>query len=255
MQAKRRYLLVFVVAFLAFWYFGGYHLRRNQDININIDNLPNYVSMNVIDTGYLVKGRGRFFEDSKNCRMETCFDFSKCQKDFKVYIYPQEDSSVSSPSYLKLLNVLLESRYYTADPREACIFILSIDTLDRDRLSNDYVRNMQNKLQHLPHWNSGLNHVIFNLYSGTWPNYTENDLDFDYGKAILAKASMSESHVRVGFDVSIPLFHKIHPAKGGEPGTSSAYNYPLEKTYLLAFKGKICAWDWFRYKEFFVPLT
>nr|XP_023011773.1 exostosin-1 [Leptinotarsa decemlineata] len=239
MQAKRRYLLVFVVAFLTFWYFGGYHLRHHEEIIIDIDGLSDYVSMNVIDTGYLVRGKERtLLENKENCRMETCFDFSKCERDFRVYVYPQEDSSVPSPSYLKLLNVLLESRYYTADPREACIFVLSIDTLDRDRLSNDYVRNMQSKLQRLPHWNNGLNHVIFNLYSGTWPNYTENDLDFDYGKAILAKASMSENHVRSGFDISIPLFHKVHPAKGGEPGAASANNFPLEKTYLLAFKGK-----------------
>lgn len=239
MQAKRRYLLVFVVAFLTFWYFGGYHLRHNEEIFFEIEMLSEYVGMNLIQTGYLVGELEKFpVDDKKHCRMETCFDFSKCEKDFKVYVYPPEDSSVPSPSYLKLLNVLLESRYYTADPKIACIFVLSVDTLDRDRLSNDYVRNMQSRLQRLPHWNNGLNHVIFNLYSGTWPNYTENDLDFDYGKAILAKASMSDNHVRDGFDISIPLFHKIHPAKGGEQGSTSTNNYPLDKTYLLAFKGK-----------------
>ncbi|KAJ8979882.1 hypothetical protein NQ317_017505 [Molorchus minor] len=237
MQAKRRYLLVFVVAFLTFWYFGGYHLRHSEEIIFDIEALSEYVNIDEIETGYLFERRQRSY-DEKHCRMETCFDFGRCEKDFKVYVYPQEDSSVSSPSYLKLLNVLLESRYYTADPKEACIFVLSTDTLDRDRLSNDYVRNMQSRLQRLPHWNNGLNHVIFNLYSGTWPNYTENDLDFIYGKAILAKASMSESHLRAGFDISIPLFHKIHPAKGGEAGSANANNFPLEKTYLLAFKGK-----------------
>nr|CAH7726377.1 unnamed protein product [Callosobruchus chinensis] len=239
MQAKRRYLLVFVVAFLTFWYFGSHHLRRHEEPVDESEELQEYIHLDSLATGYLLNGRQHtVINNKKNCRMETCFDFSRCKRDFKVYVYPQEDSSVPSPSYLKLLNVLLESRYYTADPREACIFVLSIDTLDRDRLSNDYVRNMQSKLQRLPHWNDGLNHVIFNLYSGTWPNYTENDLDFDYGKAILAKASMSESHMRVGFDISIPLFHKTHPTKGGEPGAASANNFPLEKTYLLAFKGK-----------------
>ncbi|VEN57738.1 unnamed protein product [Callosobruchus maculatus] len=239
MQAKRRYLLVFVVAFLTFWYFGSHHLRRHEEPVDESDELQEYINLDSLAAGYSLNGRQHtVINNKKNCRMETCFDFSRCKRDFKVYVYPQEDSSVPSPSYLKLLNVLLESRYYTADPREACIFVLSIDTLDRDRLSNDYVRNMQSKLQRLPHWNDGLNHVIFNLYSGTWPNYTENDLDFDYGKAILAKASMSESHMRVGFDISIPLFHKTHPTKGGEPGAASANNFPLEKTYLLAFKGK-----------------
>lgn len=236
MQAKRRYLLIVVVAFLTFCYFGGYHSQRYIDISSELDPIPSYISLDFFETGYAYDPR--FPKENEKCSMETCFDFTRCEKDFRMYVYPQEDSNVPSPSYSKLLNVLLESRYYTADPKEACIFILSIDTLDRDRLSNDYVRNIQSKLQRLPHWNNGLNHVIFNLYSGTWPNYIEDDLDFDYGEAILAKASMSENHIRKGFDVSIPLFHKVHPAKGGEPGTSSANNFPLEKTYLLAFKGK-----------------
>lgn len=44
--------------------------------------------------------------------------------------------------------------------------------------------------------------------------------------------------MRPDFDVSIPLFHKIHPEKGGEAGSVVANSFPLEKNYLLAFKGK-----------------
>ncbi|XP_050314376.1 exostosin-1 [Anthonomus grandis grandis] len=240
MQAKRRYLLVFVVAFLTIWYFGGwYHLQNKTGVSSYSTELPSYVNLESIETGFIPRERAFTSNDPKvYCRMETCFDFSRCQHKFKVYVYPQEENNTPSPSYLKLLNILLESRYYTPDPKEACLFVLSIDTLDRDRLSSDYVRNLQSKIHRLPYWNDGQNHLIFNLYSGTWPNYTENNLDFDYGKAILAKASMSESHVRPGYDISIPLFHKIHPEKGGEPGSNSASSYPLEKTYILAFKGK-----------------
>ncbi|XP_076262706.1 exostosin glycosyltransferase 1 ttv [Rhynchophorus ferrugineus] len=240
MQAKKRYFLIFVVAFLTIWNFGGYQLRHKPTTPFDIEQLSSYVNLDSINTGYTIgKDRHLLQTDARvHCRMETCFDFSKCEKDFKVYVYPQEESNVPSPSYQKLLNILLESRYYTSDPKEACLFVLSIDTLDRDKLSNDYVKSMQTKIQRLPYWNEGMNHIIFNLYSGTWPNYTENNLDFDYGKAILAKASMSEDHIRPGFDISIPLFHKIHPEKGGDPGSNSANSYPLEKTYLLAFKGK-----------------
>ena len=35
-------------------------------------------------------------------------------------------------------------------------------------------------------WNDGKNFLIFNLYSGTWPEYLE-ELYFDTGKAMLAK--------------------------------------------------------------------
>lgn len=205
-------------------------------------SLPSYLSED--EQNHLVRRTMKQTEPNYNtCRMESCFDFTRCRGDFKVYVYPQElmEDSMNpppSPSYQKLLNVIEESRYYTSDPSQACLFILSLDTLDRDRLSADYVRNLPARIQRLPLWNNGLNHVIFNLYSGTWPDYTEENLDFDPGMAILAKASMSVSHLRPGFDISIPLFHKKHPEKGGEPGQVQSNNFPLDKRYLLAFKGK-----------------
>ena len=38
----------------------------------------------------------------------------------------------------------------------------------------DFVRNMQSRVESLPTWQGGQNHIIFNLYSGTWPDYTED---------------------------------------------------------------------------------
>ncbi|XP_053680878.1 exostosin-1 isoform X1 [Anopheles nili] len=181
----------------------------------------------------------------KSCRMETCFDFSKCSdKNFFVYVYPPEPlNSLGAPppisqNYQKIISAIQESRYYTTDPTQACLFVLGIDTLDRDSLSEDFVRNVPSRLQRLPHWNNGRNHIIFNLYSGTWPDYNENGLGFDPGQAILAKASMSVQLLRPGFDVSIPLFHKQFPLRGGNNGYVVSNNFPTNKKYLLAFKGK-----------------
>ena len=42
------------------------------------------------------------------------------------------------------------------------------------------------RLERLATWRGGQNHLVFNLYSGTWPDYAE-DLSFDIGRAILAK--------------------------------------------------------------------
>lgn len=182
----------------------------------------------------------------RNCRMETCFDFTKCYENFLVYIYPQEygmqNSLGATPpisqNYQKILSAIQESRYYTQDPEKACLFVLGIDTLDRDSLSEDYVRNVPSRLQRLPYWNNGRNHLIFNLYSGTWPDYEEHSLGFDPGMAILAKASMSVQSMRHNFDVSIPLFHKHFPLRGGNTGFVVSNNFPANKKYLLAFKGK-----------------
>ncbi|XP_018598070.1 exostosin-1 [Scleropages formosus] len=174
---------------------------------------------------------------SRRCRMDTCFDFSLCRNAFKVYVYPLPKSERVSESYQKILTAIEESRFYTTDPSEACLFVLSTDTLDRDQLSSQYVHNVNAKIQSLPLWNDGRNHLIFNLYSGTWPDYTE-ELGFDIGQAILAKASIDVDNFRPNFDVSIPLFSKDHPQKGGDRGYLTLNNVPPSRKYLLVFKGK-----------------
>ena len=176
--------------------------------------------------------------DPSLCTMERCFDFSRCTgRPFKVYVYPEDDNVPPSSSYSKIIGAIRDSKFYTASAEEACVFVLSLDTLDRDSLSQDFVRNMQSRLERLDYWRNGLNHIVFNLYSGTWPNYTE-DLGFNTGKAILAKASISTENYRAGFDISLPLFHKHHPEKGGAQGFLKSNNFPVSNKYLVAFKGK-----------------
>lgn len=257
MQAKKRYLLVCLscCVFLLFSYYGGLRLKQDgtpshhhHHNNINNNNIQQQRSFLddddlKFDEDFSLSPRQRREEErrggrSRECRMETCFDVGRsgCRGEFRVYVYPTEDKI--SAGYQKILNALQESRYYTNDPANACLFVLSIDTLDRDSLSPDFVKNVPGKIQKLGKlWNDGRNHVIFNLYSGTWPEYTE-ELGFDIGQAILAKASTSITNFRPGFDISIPLFPKNHPQKGGERGLLLANNFPVAKKYLLAFKGK-----------------
>ncbi|XP_014470573.1 PREDICTED: exostosin-1 [Dinoponera quadriceps] len=244
MQAKKRYLLLFVTcAFLGYCYFGGYRLKSEKwtgRSQLPYERLPSYLSLNEEfydkDLRTSNGNPAAMSQRTRHCRMETCFDFTRCKQGFTVYVYPVED--VISPLYQKILNVITESRYYTSDPARACIFVLALDTLDRDPLSTEFVHNLPSKLLHLPYWNNGRNHLIFNLYSGTWPDYAEESLAFDVGYAILAKASMSIFRHRPDFDVSIPLFGKQHPERGGEPGQALENNFPSNKKYVAAFKGK-----------------
>nr|XP_033788938.1 exostosin-1 [Geotrypetes seraphini] len=174
----------------------------------------------------------------KRCRMESCFDFALCERNgFKVYVYPQQKGEKISESYQNILSAVEGSRFYTSDPGQACLFVLSLDTLDRDQLSPQYVHNLKSKVQNLHLWNNGRNHLIFNLYSGTWPDYTE-DVGFDIGQAMLAKASISTENFRPHFDVSIPLFSKDHPRTGGEKGYLRFNTIPPLRKYMLVFKGK-----------------
>uniref|UniRef100_G1NIQ2 Exostosin glycosyltransferase 1 n=1 Tax=Meleagris gallopavo TaxID=9103 RepID=G1NIQ2_MELGA len=171
-------------------------------------------------------------------RRASCFDFALCQKNgFKVYVYPQQKGEKIAESYQNVLAAIEGSRFYTSDPSQACLFVLSLDTLDRDQLSPQYVHNLRSKVQSLHLWNNGRNHLIFNLYSGTWPDYTE-DVGFDIGQAMLAKASISTENFRPNFDVSIPLFSKDHPRTGGEKGFLRFNTIPPLRKYMLVFKGK-----------------
>ncbi|KAA8582827.1 hypothetical protein FQN60_015373 [Etheostoma spectabile] len=169
--------------------------------------------------------------------METCFDFARCQAGFTVYIYPPQRGDQISETYQKILSSIEESRFHTTDPSRACLFVLAVDTLDRDQLSAQYVQNLRLRIQSLPTWNDGRNHLIFNLYSGTWPDYTE-DLGFEVGQAMLAKASADVVNFRPNFDISIPLFSKEHPLKGGGVGYLTLNDAPPSRKYLLVFKGK-----------------
>ena len=176
---------------------------------------------------------------NRQCDMGSCFDYSRCENGFKVYVYPQVEDTKVSPIYQKVIKAIQNSRYYTAIPEEACILVPSLDTLDRDLLSKDFVNNLSKKLLELPYWNHGTNHLLFNLYSGTWPDYVEH-VDFDTGNAILAKASLSTQSYRPGFDISLPLFPRDHPEKVGQPGAldTHKHTFPLKRPYLAAFKGK-----------------
>uniref|UniRef100_A0A8C9U0J5 Exostosin-1-like n=1 Tax=Scleropages formosus TaxID=113540 RepID=A0A8C9U0J5_SCLFO len=174
------------------------------------------------------------------CSMDSCFDFSACARSrsgFKVYVYPRHKGEKISESYQNVLSAIEGSRFYTADPAEACLFVLSLDTLDRDQLSPQYVHNLKTKVQSQPLWNGGRNHLVFNLYSGTWPDYAE-DLGFDAGRAMVAKASVGTEKFRPNFDVSIPLFSREHPRTGGERGSLRCNTIPPFRKYTLVFKGK-----------------
>lgn len=255
MQARKKYLLLLICcAFLSKVYFGYFHWNNYKNEKYCKSNMPSFLKPSDIfnesqthneihDTLPLrgsasnLRSGNSHFSDYKNCRMETCFDFTLCDKFFKVYIYPIDNNVPPSSNYMKVLKSIQNSEYYTSDPSQACIFVLSLDTFDRDSLSKDFIRNMPPRIERLHLWNNGQNHIIFNMFAGTWPDYSE-DLGFNLGKAILAKSSISLESYRPGFDISLPLFLKSHPEVGGHPGMVKSNRFPETKKYLLGFKGK-----------------
>ncbi|VDP44224.1 unnamed protein product [Schistosoma margrebowiei] len=186
------------------------------------------------------------------CRMDNCFDYTLCQSEFKVYVYPLSPKQANlSLTYQKILTALHNSKLLTSDPYEACIFIPSLDTLDRDRLSPHFGQYIAHELVNLPFWNSlprrdldqyaGRNHLIFNLHAGTWPYYHEDEYRLWLGQAMLAKASFSTKYFRPKFDISLPLIHSQHPLQSGSSQldqlvSSEHLRGRLDLPYLLSFK-------------------
>ncbi|KAF8384503.1 rib-1 [Pristionchus pacificus] len=176
------------------------------------------------------------------CSMTSCFDFTKCEGDrLNVYLYPDgtrtEGEQTSSETYMKIVESIRKSAFYTSNASEACLFVLSIDTTDRDKISENFVRDVPSLIGSLPQeiWNGGTNHLIFNLYHGTYPDYAAEHLGFDTGKAIVARASASSQNFRHGFDVSFPLFHKEHPIRNS---IERSFALRDRDAILVSFKGK-----------------
>jgi glucuronyl/N-acetylglucosaminyl transferase EXT1 len=168
------------------------------------------------------------------CSMKTCFDFAKCNssRPFKIHIMTQNDHTLNSAIYKRILNLTKNSKYYTDKQEDACVNLLSVDTLDRDRLSTNYVKNFSSIVGSSNEtWRNGQNHLIFNLYAGTWPNYTTNELGFNKSKSILAQASIAHEHYQQNYDISFPLFHSSLEVDLGA-------SHPHPRKYLLTFKGK-----------------
>lgn len=187
--------------------------------------------------------------DFSKCKMSNCFDFSRCRTNdsLRVHIVPepsQENNEFnltgeSNIIHKNILKIVRNSKYYEPNPDNACVFILEYDTIDRDPLSQSFRPIMPNLMD--AKYQYGMNHLIFNLYSGTWPDYRENDYSgLNIGAAILARASNSITHHRPNYDISIPLFSYLHQATENlnqtQPNLTLDYN--KNRTYFLTFKGK-----------------
>ncbi|KAL5110192.1 Exostosin-1b [Taenia crassiceps] len=206
------------------------------------------------DISRLVRNEASTISDAKfksHCTMNTCFDSSRCSK-FKVYVYPDDPrASEVSANYKKILDAIRRSPFYTANPREACLFVPSLDTLDRDPRSLQYIPDLHKRLSRLPYWSfqpgssqsmegkrsrPGMNHLLFILFPGSWPNYDVDELRMDVGNAMLARASASKVRMRKGFDISFPLVTSNYPEAGQPPRYTFTEDARIRLTLLTSFK-------------------
>ena len=157
MNAKKRYGFTLIsVILLTICYFWGTKFREKRQTNKRRQLRSRSYIQEYLETEDLITtshqnidhygGGSSLPLNTSLCSMERCFDFSRCSgRPFKVFVYPEDDNVLPSSSYNKIISAIRDSRFYTSDPAQACAFVLSLDTLDRDPLSGDYVRNIQSR--------------------------------------------------------------------------------------------------------------
>ncbi|CAA9999771.1 unnamed protein product [Nesidiocoris tenuis] len=149
------------------------------------------------------------------CTYYDCFNVYKCGhkgvNKILVYVYPLRiyvndkgapAVGTMSREFHSLLTTIVKSGYYTPNPDEACVFVVSIDTLNQNRLK---IKETSQALNLLPFWNNGDNHLIFNMVAGAAPEYN-TIVDLAIGNAMVAGAGFDSWSYRVSFDISLPLF-------------------------------------------------
>ncbi|XP_011135760.1 exostosin-2 isoform X2 [Harpegnathos saltator] len=154
---------------------------------------------------------------NSSCTYFGCFNVYRCGSQgnkLLVYVYPLKiylDSmgrpitSQMTKEFYQILNTIINSKFYTPNPYEACIFVPSIDTLNQNRLR---LQEVSQALGSLPFWNKGENHVIFNMVPGSVPDYN-TVIDVPIGRSIIAGAGMSSLTHRPGFDISLPVYSPL----------------------------------------------
>ncbi|CAG9769155.1 unnamed protein product [Ceutorhynchus assimilis] len=152
------------------------------------------------------------------CNHWDCFNIYRCghtgHDRIAVYVYPlekylDENGKTAfegvSKEYYDLLKGIVDSKYYTANPNEACVFIPFLDTLNEERIDVNLSSRILNQL---PQWSNGENHIIFNMISGQAPDFsTVPDLQIE--SAMIAGASFDTYTFRQKFDISIPVFSPV----------------------------------------------
>ncbi|XP_054159212.1 exostosin-2-like [Oppia nitens] len=161
---------------------------------------------------------------NSKCNHYNCFDVYRCgnydntitslknEEFINVYIYPSinfvdtNHKSLLSPKsqeFTELLEAIVSSPYYTSDPSKACLLIPNIDLLNQMNVNLEVTSKI---LSSLPYWGKkGANHLIFNMISGSFPDYNKR-IEVNLGDSLIAGAGFDTWTYRQEFDVSIPFY-------------------------------------------------
>lgn len=111
--------------------------ERNERISLDLNNVE---KVQLEQDAELARRR------NENCSYWDCFNIYRCGERLSIYVYPLTDYhdaekpdsksslAILSKEFFEILKIIIESPYYTSDPKEACILVPTIDTLNLKRI-------------------------------------------------------------------------------------------------------------------------
>ncbi len=206
----KAFLATFVVTFgLGLWLFFGpeFESQKSSAFDDLIQDLIHAPEIEI---------REESSKTEANCLHYNCFDIYKCggshqkilvhiSKPVKNVINGREVSPMSA-EFVEILEAITNSRFYTSNPDEACIFVPPFNMLNEAQLD---AKEASSALNNFQHWNkAGKNNLLFNFFSGNFDSLKSN-----HGSAMVAGAGLSTFSYRNKFDISLPFVTHLHRQK------------------------------------------
>lgn len=198
---------------------------------------------------------------SQSCKMNTCFDHSRCSltSGFPVYLYDPDEVSVVNDGFdidgflkTSIKQAFGANVHLTSEPKKACVFVLLVgEALSEDEImrNNRYSLPSENSVQlkmplnmtnikKLPYWGGdGRNHILINLSRRDLSTGSSNVFhNQDTGRAMVVQSSYKENQLRHGFDLVVP---PILGPPDGDVWQECASMLPARRKYLLTFQGEM----------------
>lgn len=131
---------LFVVLISIYIFKFGNTQKRSEHIPITLNDV------NTLPTQALSANSATADATNSSCTYFTCFNVYRCGSQgnkLLIYVYPpkmyldatgRQITSQMTKEFYQILNAIINSKFYTPNPYEACIFVPSIDTLNQNRL-------------------------------------------------------------------------------------------------------------------------
>ena len=176
---------------------------------------------------------------SSNCQLLSCFDFSRCSfsSGFPVFVYERSFGNLTTePKDKEIFQLLKRSPYYTAEPENACLYIVIIESTEPTHhlKSNS---ELESDLHSLPYWKgNGKNHLLLHLKTDRRHFTSILSLNINTGFALVAQSTFFKDNTyRHGFDIVVPP--SLGPLKG-DVWHLAASQLPARRKYLLSFQAE-----------------